>query len=192
MKHATASLVGGVGLMERAVGYTLGALQLVTPAAMGRPSPCRAWDLYALLQHMNDSLTALHEAVDLGHVDVAARDYGDPSASPVTTLRNRACDMLGAWAAVDDREWVSVGGCPVSSSVVTATGALEITVHGWDVARACGLPRPIPAALGEELLPLARLLVTGTDRPGRFAAALAVPPMAAPGVQLLAFLGRRP
>lgn len=192
MNHATASLVSGVGLMERAVGYTLGALQLVTPAAMGRPSPCTGWDLYALLLHMNDSLAALYEAVDLGHVDVAAADYGDPAGSLVATLRNRACDMLGAWAAVDDREWVSVGGRPVSTSVVTATGALEITVHGWDVARTCGRTDPIPAALAEELLPLARLLVTGADRPGRFAAALDVPPVAAPGDQLVAFLGRRP
>lgn len=192
MNHATASLIGGVGLLERAIGYTLGSLQLVTPQAMSRPSPCLDWDLHALLQHMNDSLKALHEAVDVGHIDLAARNYGDPAASPVATLRNRACSMLGAWANADDRAWVSVEGCPVTSSVVTATGALEIAVHGWDVAQACGRPRPIPDALADDLLPLADLLVTDTDRPGRFAAPVDVPPWVHPGELLVAFLGRDP
>lgn len=190
MNHAPASLIGGVGLMERAIGYTLGGLQRVTPAALDWPTPCRDWDLHALLEHMNDSLRALHEAVYIGHLDVAAHDYGDPAVSPVATLRNRACSMLGAWACADGREWVSVGGRPVSASVVTATGALEIAVHGWDVAQSCGNTHPIPAALAEELLPLARLLVTDSDRPGRFAAPLDVSPAAPAGVRLLAFLGR--
>src|SRR5690349_23901912 len=49
------------GLLERAIGYTLGSLLLVTPAAMTRPTPCADWDLGALLRHMDDSLAALHE-----------------------------------------------------------------------------------------------------------------------------------
>ena len=37
--NATAALTGGVELLERAMAYTLGSLQLVTPAAMSRPRP---------------------------------------------------------------------------------------------------------------------------------------------------------
>jgi uncharacterized protein (TIGR03086 family) len=190
---ASAPLVGGVGLLERAIGYTLGSLLLVTDDAMARPSPCADWDLRDLLAHMNDSLKALHEAGDAGHVALsAAMHYGDPDRDPVATLRNRACSILGAWADSDDHEWITVGGSPVSGGVVTATGALEITVHGWDVAWALGQDRPIPRPLAEELLPLARLLVTDADRPTRFADPVPTPRLSPPDVRLLHFLGRRP
>lgn len=188
-----APLIAGVGLLERAIGYTLGSLLLVTDDAMARPSPCAGWDLRDLLAHMNDSLKALHEAGDVGHVEVsAAMNYGDPDANPVATLRNRACSMLGAWASHEDREWITVDGCPVTGGVVTATGALEITVHGWDVAQTLGQDRPIPRELADELLPLAALLVTDADRPTRFAAPVPTSTTAPSDVRLLAFLGRRP
>jgi uncharacterized protein (TIGR03086 family) len=188
---ATASLTGGLGLLERAMSYTLGSLQLVTPDAMTRPSPCQGWDLRALLAHMNDSLQAMHEAGDVGHVaGTAAASYGDPDTDPVATLRSRACGMLGAWTNHGDREWVTIDGYVVTGSIVSATGALEIAVHGWDVARTLGHDRPLPRPLAEELLPLAGLLVTEADRPSRFAAPVPTSPTAAPDVRLLAFLGR--
>ena len=76
--------------------------------------------------------------------------------------------------------------------MLTRAGALEIAVHGWDVARACGEDRPIPAELAEQLLDLLPVLVTDADRVERFAAPIAVPPSAGPGDQLVARLGRRP
>ncbi len=187
---ATAPLVGGIALLERALGYTYGSLQLITPEAMTRSTPCRDWDLRALLAHMNDSLAALHEAADIGVVDVADVDFGDPRQDPVATLRNRGCAMLGDWTHVTGRQPVSVSGRQVTAPVVATTGAVEITVHGWDVAQACGSPRPIPTALAEELLPLASLLVTDADRPATFASEVIVSPASAPDVRLLAFLGR--
>src|SRR5215207_8110277 len=50
-------LVEGVGLLERAIGYLLGSLRLVTPAVVSNATPCRDWDVRALLCHVNDSLT---------------------------------------------------------------------------------------------------------------------------------------
>jgi uncharacterized protein (TIGR03086 family) len=189
--HARAPLIEGVGLLERAVAYTLGSLQLITPEDMGAPSPCRDWDLQELLHHMNDSLAALHEAVEVRHVALAPPvTYGDPVTDPVSTLRDRACSMLGSWANADT-ELVSVATYPLTAGVVTATGAVEVTVHGWDVAHACGRVRPIPDQLAEELLPLAELLVSENDRPARFATAVPVPPWAGPAERLLAYLGRQ-
>jgi len=75
---------------------------------------------------------------------------------------------------------------------VTSTGAIEIAVHGWDIARACGRDHPIPPALAEEMLELSAFLVTDADRPARFAAPVAVHAAAGPGEQLIAFLGRLP
>jgi uncharacterized protein (TIGR03086 family) len=184
----------GVALLERAVAYTLGSLHLVTTATMSRPSPCRGWDLRALLWHMDDALVALQEAADLADVGLD-RPHGDSGQAggpdPVARVRDRACSLLGAWTSAG-RRVVSIGGRPLPASVLTSAGALEIAVHGWDVAEACGRRRPIPPALAGELLVIAPLLVTDADRPVRFAAPVDLPSSGSPSDQLIAYLGRDP
>ncbi|HEU4426234.1 MAG TPA: TIGR03086 family metal-binding protein [Pilimelia sp.] len=191
-ERAATALVGGVALLERAVTYALGNLQLVTAAALSRSTPCREWDLRTLLRHIDDSLIALHDAVEVGYVDLDPAG-GASHRDPVGVLKDRACRVLGAWTNAGSRAAsMSIAGCPVTGGIVTAVGAVEVAVHGWDVAEACGHPRPIPPALAEDLLELAPLFVTDTDRPARFAARVEVPPLANPSDRLVAFLGRRP
>ena len=195
--NATAALTGGVELLERAMSYTLGSLQLVTPAAMSAPTPCREWDLRALLRHMNDSLQTLHDGIVLGRLELdptggSQGSYGDPEVDPVGSLRTRACAMVGAWANAREAGDVAIADRPLSSSIVAATGAVEVAVHGWDVARACGVDRPLPATLAEELLDLCPLLVSDADRAGRFGAPVELTRVTGPSDRLLAFLGRDP
>jgi uncharacterized protein (TIGR03086 family) len=192
-ERTAAALIGGVGLLERAINYTLGSLHIVTPEALSRPSPCRDWDLRALLAHVNDSLMALYEAVDVGQVDLdVSADASDSTVDPVATLRNRACQLLGAWTNAGSTYTVSIAGCPLTTGIVASTGAIEVAVHGWDIARACGRDHPIPRSLAEEMLELSPLLIADADRPTRFAAPIDVPPLAGPGDRLIAFLGRHP
>jgi uncharacterized protein (TIGR03086 family) len=188
-ERATAALIGGIGLLERAINYTLGSLQMITPDALSRPTPCAGWDLRDLLAHMNDSLAALHEAVDEGAVGLDPRTF-DPLADPVVMLRNRACQVLGAWTGVEREQSITIGGHHLTTGIVSSAGAIEVTVHGWDVARACGQHRPIPPPLAEELLDLVPLFVTDDDRPARFGAEIRVPDFAAPADRLLGYLGR--
>lgn len=193
MADSTATLLGGTALLERAVGYTLGSLLLVRDDLLSRPTPCRGWNLRRLLGHMNDSLAALQEAADLGEVmPEGLADRVNPRVDPVTALRDRACWMVGAWSAETSADRVSVGGFAVPSGYVTGAGAIEITVHGWDVASACRQPRPIPARLAESLLDLCYVLVLPQDRPSRFASRVDVSPWSSSGDRLLAYLGRQP
>lgn len=188
---AATPLIGALGLLERAIGYTRGSLQLVTPDCLPHPTPCQDWDLDELLHHMDDSLAALQEAADIGYVDLQPPG-SSPTGDIVGRLRARACALLGAWAGSDGTAPVSVGGSPLETDMLACAGALEILVHGWDVARACAAHRPLPSPLAEELQELVPLLVTDRDRPIRFAAALDVPPLSCAGDRLLAALGRRP
>jgi hypothetical protein len=80
----------------------------------------------------------------------------------------------------------------LTTSIVASIGAVEVAVHGWDVAQACGRHRPIPYALADEMLQLSPLFVADADRPARFAAPIEVPPMAGPSERLIAFFGRQP
>jgi uncharacterized protein (TIGR03086 family) len=185
----------GPGLLERAVGYTRTSLQLVPHADLHAPTPCAQWDLLALLRHMNDSLAAFTDAADIGYVDlvpVAADDVGPEVARTILErLRGRACALLAAWSRHPPTGDVAVADRLLRSDLLAAAGALEIAVHGWDVARACGADRPLPTALALELLPAVPLLVGDLDRPRRFAERLVVPAYAPPGTRLLAALGRR-
>ena len=185
------SLTAALELLERSVSYTRSSLQLITRDVIHAPTPCREWDLAALLEHMDDSLRALQDAADTGRVVMAAQEPDDPD-SPVSSLKRRACALLGAWTANDGADLVSVAGCPLTAQVLVMTGAVEITVHGWDVARACGSELPVPSPLAAALLPVVPSVVTDCDRGRRFGPVVTVPPWASPGDRLVAALGRQP
>ncbi|MFG3150297.1 TIGR03086 family metal-binding protein [Streptomyces sp. NPDC048243] len=177
-------------LLERSLAYALGGVAAVPRADLGRPTPCAEWDLGELLRHLDDSLDALHEGVAEGRVGLCP---AVPAADPVCAFRARAGALLGAWAAVSAAPAApAVGDRCLDLELLAAVGALEIAVHGWDVTQACGRPRPIPAALAADLLPLAPVVVADADRGVRFADPVAVPAGAGPGDVLLAFLGRGP
>jgi uncharacterized protein (TIGR03086 family) len=194
------ALAWGVELLERAIGYTLGSLRLVTYDALTLASPCEGWDLLDLISHLDESLSAIAEAVELGGVplerpaSLTGAGMGSATGRPrdldaVASLRDGTSRVLGAWASAEPGE-VVVGGLRLATSVVASTGALEVTVHGWDIAQTCGQSYPIPPALAADLLDWAPLIVTDADRPLRFAPQRAVPPYAGPGGRLLAFVGR--
>jgi uncharacterized protein (TIGR03086 family) len=184
----------GTSLLERAVSYTRGSLQLVASTPLTASTPCRRWNLEVLLRHMNDSLAAFTEAAEIGYVDlVPVRDTGavrDPSRVLVDRLRGRACALLAAWAQ-PVTEPMRVADRVLRSDLLASAGSLEIAVHGWDVAQACGVNGPLPPALAADLLELVPALVSDDDRPGRFAHPVDVPAHAPSGTRLLAALGRR-
>jgi uncharacterized protein (TIGR03086 family) len=198
----------GAALLERALGYALCAVRPVTPRTLNRPTPCSRWDLRALLWHTNDSLAALYEGIEDGYVGLgpSAPSRGGQGGGrrgperiggddPATAFRVRASWLLGAWAASDspaDR-LVAIGDLPLTAAALAHAGALEIAVHGWDIAQATGLPRPVPAALATALMRTARQLVPRpAARHPLFGPPLTVPAEADPSDRLVAFLGRDP
>jgi uncharacterized protein (TIGR03086 family) len=177
-------------LLERSLAYALGGVAAVPRGGLGLPTPCAAWDLGELLRHLDDSLDALYEGVADGRVGLCP---GVPAADPVGAFRERARALLAAWAAGSAEPLtLVVGDRSMDLGLLAAVGALEIAVHGWDVARSCGRPRPIPSGLAVELLTVARTVVADADRGVRFADPVDPPSSACPGDVLLAFLGRRP
>lgn len=184
-----------LALLERALGYTRCALVASLPVDPAAPTPCSAWCLGDLLHHMLDSLAALEEAGGRGQVTLHAAL--PPPHRPARTeplvlgMQERACALLGTWSAGGGEALVDVAGSPLRAGLVAAAGALEITVHGWDVGRAAELDHPVPEALAADLLAYLPLLVTPADRPHRFGPPLPVAEDAPPDERLLAALGRR-
>jgi len=187
--------LGAAGLLERAIGYARGGVAAVRPEHLSRPTPCSGWDLRMLLEHLNDSLATLHEAVCTGWIAVASgpEQAGPPPADLAATFRDRADRLLAAWSAAgSSHRMLAVGDRPLPASVMAGAGAVEIAVHGWDIFRACGRGRPIPPALAADLLRFARLVVADATRHPQFAAPVVVSPQASPSDRLVAFLGRSP
>jgi uncharacterized protein (TIGR03086 family) len=172
-------------LLERALGYTRGALATVGPDRSA-PTPCAGWSLADLLCHMDDGLDAFLEAAG-GAVCIEASLR--PGAD-VDVLQTKACHLLGVWSGRTP-PYVVVGDRPTPSSVIVAAAALEIAVHGWDVAQATGVRHHLPDDLGRALLPVAHAVVAPEDRPARFALPQVPARDMGPTAELLGFLGRR-
>ncbi|MBB1243214.1 maleylpyruvate isomerase N-terminal domain-containing protein [Streptomyces durbertensis] len=211
--------------MVLAAGYAARAVAAVRPDELGTPTPCAGWDLRRLLEHLEESVTALREGLVLGRVAAAPGRWGEGTAEggaggPTacgTTRRGReprgpTCEpVTRALVALETlsragrehgvrgrgrRDPVLAAGVPLCATLLHRAGAVELVVHGWDVAaawcRAGGRPPPPPPALAAALLPVLPLVVPPpADRGTLFAAPVAVPEAASAGVRLLAALGRR-
>lgn len=186
-----------VRLLEQAVAYNLAAVAEVGPAALHRPTPCAAWDLERLLLHLRESLTALREAADLGRVALLPPEEAPPPdpGGLAGAVREDAEALLDGWrrwarAPHDSAGCVRVAGMHLPGGAAAFVGAVELAVHGWDIAQACGRPRPIPAPLALALLRRAPLVADPSTRPALFAPPLPAPPHASPSTRLLTYLGR--
>jgi uncharacterized protein (TIGR03086 family) len=184
----------GPRLLEPSISYALGVALAVTRELLSRPTPCGEWDLRMLLRHACGSLAASGEGIEAGRaaLDPAAED-GILAADPVRAFRDRAGQLLDAWTGPgQQRQVVQIAGCPLAASVMAAAAALEVTVHGWDISRACGQRQPIPRALATGLLAIAPVLAPRTGRHPMFAEPVTVAATADPSDRLAAFLGRSP
>ena len=210
---------GAGGLLAAALEYALQAAASAGPGLLARPTPCRDWDLRMLLRHVAESLAVLQEgltsrriALHPGPEDTAV------IADPLTAFRARAARLLAASRAQDGAPGhgadgperhghpvnglcraaalthgvILIGGHWLPRDIAAGAGALEVAMHGWDIALACGRPEPIPVPLAARLLQLSPLLVPTAGRAPLFAEPVPVPAAAGPSDQLAAFLGRPP
>jgi uncharacterized protein (TIGR03086 family) len=200
---SAASASGAVALLAGAIRYALGVCALIGPGDMALPTPCADWDLSALLAHLGASMADLEEALRTGQLalnvppppDLPAGRLaglpGDQAGDLVEALRDRAAELLcAAYGFGGAGPLVAVGGLPMPAGLVACAGAVEIAVHGWDVAVARGGDCPIPPLLAGRLLRLSPFLMAG--REGLFAGPVEVPAQASPCDKLVGYLGRDP
>jgi uncharacterized protein (TIGR03086 family) len=170
----------------------------VTRADLGRPTPCRGWDLGALLAHM----TTQH----LGFAAAAAGHGADPDVwrtvelgdDPARTYAEAAGRVLAAFATGDvlDRPFA----LPEISTEIEFPGRraigfhlVDYVAHGWDVATSLNVPFHLPHTVLELTLAIAEAVPSGAARtaPGAaFAPVIDVADDADLLTRILARLGR--
>lgn len=182
-----------MAVLDAAVVWTHDRLQQARAADAALPTPCAGWDLGDLLVHMEDSLAALAEAA----LGVVALDGPPPEPSRdvgvlVDRVVRRACELRARWQTLPRRfndAPVEVDVLALDRDTLALVGALEVTVHGWDVGAAVGVPVRPPEDLAARLLPVAHQVVPEGERGARFGPAVA-PYDASAAARLLAHLGR--
>jgi uncharacterized protein (TIGR03086 family) len=177
-------------LVERALGYARSVLVAVPGHLATEPTPCPGWDLGELLAHVEDGFGAFVDGSG-GQVLPPREDDGprDPAAV-ARRLLDLGCSVLGGWLPAQHPD-CRVGPAWVSSATVLEVAALEIALHGWDVAQVVAPRRALPPALASALLPLAYRHIRPGVRPGRFGPVLESAGRD-PASVLLAYVGRAP
>ncbi len=189
-----AAPVGAFGLLDDAIDYALGAVQTVSPPLLPGPTPCSEWDLRTLLQHLDEALRVFGEGVGTGCIRLQPGGDGDGDGQhdPAATFLVRAAAVRQGCRLGGHRRAIAVADRSLTTTMVAATVALEIAVHGWDVSQASGQARPIPPALAMGLYAICPLVIDNTTRHRLFGSAVEVSSQASPSDVLVAFLGRTP
>jgi uncharacterized protein (TIGR03086 family) len=190
----------------QAVRATVRVVALVNDVDLGRPTPCAGWNLGDLLAHMTVqhdgfAAAAAGDGADLGRWQTRRFDPETLVAEYVLAA-GRIMDVFGDPGVLDRHFFLPQVSTRTMFPARQAIGfhLVDCLVHGWDVARALGLPYEPEPDLVCTALTIARTVPDDARRmrPGApfkpaIRATVAPPPAEADGLdEVLAWLGRRP
>lgn len=126
----------------------------VLPEQWNNPSPCGEWTVRDVLNHLvGEHLWAPQLLAGATVEEVGDRFEGDLlGADPAGAWRRASSASMIAWAQADPQARVhsSMGLLPVEEYAHQML--LDLTVHGWDIAKGAGIPfTPIPQAVEDAL-----------------------------------------
>ncbi|MFJ7627755.1 TIGR03086 family metal-binding protein [Streptomyces sp. NPDC097595] len=168
------------------------------PGDWDRPTPCDAWTLRRLVEHMGTQHLGFAAAARGEGADAAAwapRPAGD---DPAAWYRGTARTVLDAFARPGASErWFAlpeIGAATFPGATAMGFHFIDYVVHSWDVAATLGLPLALPDEVVEAALPLALRVPGGAARERPDAAFRPALPVAdgGPLPRVLAALGRSP
>ncbi|MQY08045.1 TIGR03086 family metal-binding protein [Actinomadura macrotermitis] len=135
--------------LVRALDQTGRVIAAVLPGQATLPTPCRSWDVRALVAHIVDEVHQF-AVVTAGGKRHPAGDLGpDWSAA----YQAAADELVAAWrapGALDRKIRLPFGEVPASWTIDQQLA--ELVIHAWDVAKATGQPTDLDPALGERAL----------------------------------------
>jgi uncharacterized protein (TIGR03086 family) len=138
-----------VQLLSRALDQTGELIAKVDPAQAVRPTPCKSWDVRALIGHVVEE-TYRFASVSGGPPQPADMSLGDDWAG---AYRKAADTLLKAWqrpGALEQTQTHPFGDVPGSWAVDQQI--TELTSHAWDIAKATGQSTDLDPELGQRAL----------------------------------------
>ena len=170
------------------------------------PTPCRSWDVAALVAHVVHVVRVVHVVHDLSlFTQRASGGTPDWTAPPPTidgdyidAYRAGASNLVQAWSAAGDLsgtvEMPGMG--EVAKRFPVDQQIAELAVHGWDLAVATGQSTHLDPEVGDAALTWARTALKpqfrGTEDEGKaFGPEIDLPEDAPLYDRLAGFLGHR-
>ncbi|GHF37326.1 TIGR03086 family metal-binding protein [Streptomyces griseosporeus] len=184
----------------RAVRDSVAVVRRVTPDDLTRPTPCAAWNLGGLLEHMTVQHRGFAAAARGAGADIALWKPEQPGPGTIRRYLTAADEVIEAFAevtAADQEFTLPEFGTDAVFPAVRAIGFhfIDYVVHAWDVARALGDPFAPSPDLLDAALPLALAVPDGTNRRrpnAAFAPAQPHSTLRDPLARILLHLGRSP
>ena len=159
-----------------------------------RPTPCRGWDVRALVNHVcSEQLWAPH-LVGGETIEQVGDRYDDDvlGADPRTTCKMAVDASTAAFERADLDAIVHLSFGDVPCTVYLEQMLTDAEVHGWDLARGLGQPAELDPETASRLLPLVQGQEASLRDSGLFGPPVVVGDDADDADQLLALLGRDP
>lgn len=178
----------GVQQFEQVAPSLFALVDNLGEADLGRPTPCAAFDVAGVLEHMIGGASLFAPAF--------RGDGSEPAPPTEGSVFDRWRAAIGALLeavhapGAEERTIASPFG-EVSGDYFARYVALDGITHAWDLASASGQPFSPPDELVAEIDAFARELLQPAMRDGdTFAAATDPPTSASPIERLVAFTGR--
>jgi len=128
-----------VGMHRESLSVASAYVARLTDADLDRPTPCTAWDLRQLLEHMVGQHAGFAEVVQTGAADA---DAYRPLAFSATSWQTSVDNLVDAFAGADLASKVVEVELhptrPLPISVLVQAQLLDTVVHTWDIAAALG------------------------------------------------------
>ncbi|HEU4399687.1 MAG TPA: TIGR03086 family metal-binding protein [Actinomycetota bacterium] len=190
------AVTGSLELLAGTLAQTDAIIAGVRPEQATLPTPCRSWDVRALVNHVVHDVQQFTVTVHGGEwapgdADVAGDDWAG-------AYREAASSLLEAWrrpGVLEQTVRLPFGEFPGTWRV--GQQIADLAVHGWDIAKATGQPTDLDPEVGQLALDWGRENLKpqfrGDEASGQsFGAEVAVPDDAPLYDRLAGFFGRDP
>jgi uncharacterized protein (TIGR03086 family) len=178
-------------VFHRAIDQTGRIVSGVQQGQLGDSTPCAEWDVTALLNHTISVVMMFAGAASGAEFDGAhfANDnVGDDAGASYKSAADKLHAALVAPGVIDATWHMPFGPVPGETAVGFAT--LEVTQHGWDVAKATGQQADFDPQVTDLAMTAAQAALAGEGRPDVFGPEAECPESAPLADRLAAFLGR--
>lgn len=184
----------GIGeLLGRAVDGALPVVREIPDGALAGPTPCAEYDVKDLVNHLFHVVVEFRKLAAKGSVDFTRTpDRVGEGADWRERFARAAQALVAAWS-VPGAEEGTAGTMDMPARTLGSMALLDVTVHGWELARATGQREPSadPAVVAELTGQVAGLAPTARAM-GMFGEPVAVAEGAPEFERLLGVTGRDP
>lgn len=180
-------------LDRRALAATGTRIDALAAGDMGRPTPCAAWDVRDVVNHVIANNRLYAAAADGLAVDWSDRDRDWVGDDARAAYAHSSEALTAAFAVADLAAELDMPFGRLPAAQALAVHFVDVLTHGWDLAVATGQDATLDPELASTAIDIVGFYppdVFGTEQ--YFAEGLPVPADAPPDVRLVAMLGRRP